>query len=147
MSVYASFSVVLYRYFKYLGLVIISLSLFIYASLSYRPIILFVIVMSKNYAYVCMKRINTRDTYTSDRYEYMSSDWPWSGLYPCASRWPVSVVMGHPPPLLLLLAHRALTCKERFCWWCTLITSRKCVLSSIYILDVWCGEVLLDAVV
>ena len=71
---YASFSVVLYRYFKYLGLVIISLSLFIYASLSYRPIILFVIVMSKNYAYVYMKRINTRDTYTSDRYEYMSSD-------------------------------------------------------------------------
>ena len=43
MSLYASFSVVLYKYFKYLGLTIILLSLLAYALLSHRPRMLFVI--------------------------------------------------------------------------------------------------------
>ena len=74
MSVYASFCVVLYMYFKYLGLAIISLSLFTYDSLSHKPIMFFVIVMPNNCEYVQMKRSDTRDTDTFDRYKYMSSD-------------------------------------------------------------------------
>ena len=74
LSVYVSFSVVLYEYDKYLGLVIISLSLFTYASFSHRSIILFVIVMTKNSAYVWKNKGDTRDVHTSDRYECMTSD-------------------------------------------------------------------------
>ena len=39
-------SVALYKYFKYLGCVMISLSLLTYTSLSHRPVILFVIGIS-----------------------------------------------------------------------------------------------------
>ena len=46
-----------------------------------------------------MKRSDANGAYTSDRYECMSSDWPYSGLNPCTISFPVSVAMSHPPPL------------------------------------------------
>ena len=47
MSLKASCSVVLYKYFKYLGFAMITLSLFTYASLSHNLVMLFVMGMLK----------------------------------------------------------------------------------------------------
>ena len=44
-SLNASCSVVLYKYFKYLGFAMISFSLLTYASLSHNPMMVFVMVM------------------------------------------------------------------------------------------------------
>ena len=74
MSLYVSFSVLLYKYFKYLGLAIMFLSLLTHASLLHIPMMLFVMFNWKNSAYVLMNRSDTIDVYTSDRYECMFSD-------------------------------------------------------------------------
>ena len=75
-SLNASCSVVLYKYFKYLGFAMILFSLLTYDSLSHNPMMLFVMDMLQKTAYVYMKRSDVRDAYTSDRYECMSSDCP-----------------------------------------------------------------------
>ena len=73
---YALFSVVFYKYFKYLVSAIIFFSLLTYTSLSHIPMMLFVIFNWKNSAYVLMNKGDTRDAYTLDQYEYMSSYFP-----------------------------------------------------------------------
>ena len=75
MNLYASFYVVLYKYFKYLGLAMISFNFLKYASLSHNPRIVFCIVMLKYLAYVLIKKSDARDAYTSDRYECIYFDW------------------------------------------------------------------------
>ena len=65
MILYVSFSVVLYKNFKYLVLAIIYLDLLTYSSLLHRPMMLFVIFNWKNSAYILMNRSYARDVYTS----------------------------------------------------------------------------------
>ena len=65
MILYVSFSVVLYKNFKYLVSAIIYLSLLTYSSLLHRPMMLFVIFNWKNSAYILMNRSYARDVYTS----------------------------------------------------------------------------------
>ena len=67
MILYVSFSVVLYKNFKYLVLAIIYLNLLTYSSLLHRPMMLFVIFNWKNSAYILMNRSYARDVYISDR--------------------------------------------------------------------------------